>query len=290
MPDRQSIIEKYIRIAGVYEAECDAHLAGVWDEVLAGLELPKNSRVLDLGCGTGYAMTRIMSKFSGDDLRLDGVDLCPDMIDKARAKCSVGKIRGSHQVQLHCQDCLDFLAKCGEDQYDLVVASLILAYVKASKLFPLVHGALKKGGKFVILTSSRGHGGAIEKEVWRFMFTHPFDVKWWKVISKGFTLLPHITRIAALLRDLGFSKIEGDQEPLFVKIQFNEPKAMLRWLDGSSLTTQYFDVIREGKKEDILDELVRYCDARKLVFLGEPIRAGQPFLFKWPIYKIIAQK
>jgi len=270
--------------------ECDAHLAGAWDDILAGLELPKNGRVLDLGCGTGYAMSRIMSKFSGHDLRFDGVDLSPDMIGKAEEKCSVVSGSGGHQIKFHCRDCLEYLRACEKDQYDLAIASLILAYVKDSKLFPLVHRALKNGGKFVILTSSRVHGGAMEKEVWRFMFTHPFDVRWGKVISKGFTLLPHITRIAALLRDLGFSKIEGDQEPLFVKIQFNEPKAMLRWLDGSSLTTQYFDVIREGKKEDILDELVRYCDARKLVFLGEPIRAGQPFLFKWPIYKIIAQK
>jgi SAM-dependent methyltransferase len=289
MPDKKEIVEKYKRIAGDYDREYDARLTGIWDEILAELELPKNGRVLDLGCGTGYAMSRIMSGFGGYALRFDGVDLSPDMIDKARTKCSAAVGKGGHEVRLHCQDCLEYLRKCGRDQYDLAVASFILAYVKASKLFPLVHGILKKSGKFIILTTSRGHGSKVEKEVWRFGFTHPFRIKWWKVFTKGFTVLPPAEKIAALLRDLGFSRIEGHQEPIYVKIEFNDAKAFVKWLDASSLVTQYFDVIR-GEKEAMIDELLKYCEARKIDVLGEPIRIGRPFVFKWPIYKIIATK
>jgi len=290
MPDKQGIIDKYKRLARGYDAEYDAHLAGLWDEGLSGLKLPKNGRVLDLGCGTGATMAKLMSRFSGDQLRFDGVDLCPEMVDIARRNCTAAAVSAKHEVQLHCQDCLEYLRACQKEQYDLVIASFILAYVKASKLFPLIYRTLKKGGKLILLTSSRGHGSKVEKEAWRFGLTHPFHIKWWRVITKRFTVLPTVERIAARLRRLGFSRIEGHQNPIYVKIEFKDPKALLRWLDASSLITQYFDVIREGKKQFAIDEILRYCEARKIDFLGEPIRVGQPFLFRWPIYKIIAQK
>ena len=89
--------------------------------------------VLDLGCGTGLVGEQI----AAHSHRLVGVDLAPNMIERARA-------RGSY-TDLQCADIIVSLAKPG--RYDVVTAADVFIYVgKLESVIPAIRGVLNPGG------------------------------------------------------------------------------------------------------------------------------------------------
>lgn len=104
---------------------------------LAAMVMPgrEGLAVLDLGCGTGLTG----AAFEDMAARLDGVDLSPAMIEKARAR----GIYGSLAVA-------DIESGGGGAEYDLLVAADTLVYL--GDLAPVFRGAarrLKPGGMFL---------------------------------------------------------------------------------------------------------------------------------------------
>lgn len=92
--------------------------------------------ILDLGCGTGL-MGEVLRPFAR---RLDGIDLSPGMIDKARE-------RGFYD-SLKVADMLEALAGENEGR-DLVVAADALVYLgDLGEVFTAAARALKPGGRF----------------------------------------------------------------------------------------------------------------------------------------------
>ena len=90
--------------------------------------------ILDLGCGTGLAGV----SFAGIARRLDGVDLSPQMIERARA-------RGIYR-RLTVADMETALAEDGPS-YDLILAADSLVYIgDLGPVFRGAHRRLKPGG------------------------------------------------------------------------------------------------------------------------------------------------
>ncbi|HKY18916.1 MAG TPA: methyltransferase domain-containing protein [Rhizomicrobium sp.] len=126
---------------------------------LAALVMPGRDRltIFDLGCGTGLAG----AVFKPLAARLEGVDLSPAMIEKAR-------VRGIY-------DCLDVadletaLAVPGVS-YDLILAADTLVYLgDLRRVFETAHARLKPDGYF-LFTVEAGEGPSFElgsKRRWR---------------------------------------------------------------------------------------------------------------------------
>jgi predicted TPR repeat methyltransferase len=101
--------------------------------------------ILDLGCGTGLAA----EAFADLTLAIDGIDLSPEMIAKARAR---GRYR-----HLAVADIETALAQEGPD-YDLILAADTLVYL--GDLAPTLHGVarrLRPDGNF-LFTVERSAG------------------------------------------------------------------------------------------------------------------------------------
>jgi len=124
---------------------------------LAGFVIPGRSglAVLDLGCGTGLSGVA----FQDLAVRLDGVDLSPAMIEKARARgiyndLSIGDVEGP----------------LGEALYDLVTAADTLIYLgDLDPVMRRVAAALKPGG-YCLFTVEAKEGEGFElgpKRRWR---------------------------------------------------------------------------------------------------------------------------
>lgn len=95
--------------------------------------------VLDLGCGTGLVGEQI----APHSRRLAGVDLAPNMIERARA-------RGFY-TDLHCADLAAILAQheSSSERYDVVTAADVFIYVgKLESVIPAIRGVLSPGGWF----------------------------------------------------------------------------------------------------------------------------------------------
>lgn len=125
--------------------------------VLLGVAARAPLTILDLGCGTGLMGAELASWAK----RLDGVDLSPAMIEKARA-------RGVYDG-LWTADIGDWLASGGE-RYDLIVAADTLVYLgDLAGLFAAVAARLAPGGHF-LFTVEAMEGDGFElgaKRRWR---------------------------------------------------------------------------------------------------------------------------
>jgi len=150
-----------------YDGRMRGQLAYQAPEVLRGLaDLVMPGRialsVLDLGSGTGLAGV----VFRDLAARLDGVDLSPQMIAKARA-------RGIYDA-LEIGDIETALAQPGA-RYDLVLAADTLVYL--GDLEPVFSGVVRRlgDGGFFLFTVERGEGAGYElgpKRRWRHSETY----------------------------------------------------------------------------------------------------------------------
>jgi predicted TPR repeat methyltransferase len=98
---------------------------------------PRLQEIIDLGCGTGLNAPL----FAGIAARLDGIDLSPRMIEKARV--------GGRYDELIVGEIVEFLSG-RKSAYTLALAADVLVYFgDLYDLFAAVIAALKPGGVFV---------------------------------------------------------------------------------------------------------------------------------------------
>ncbi|HEX3430843.1 MAG TPA: methyltransferase domain-containing protein [Rhizomicrobium sp.] len=114
---------------------------------LLGLSGTERHAILDLGCGTG-----LMGEAAKDwAKRLDGVDLSPQMIEKARARAIYD--------ELHVADISAWLEQRGQN-YDLIFAADTIVYIgDLASLFSAVQTHLNECGSFLFTTESKQDEG-----------------------------------------------------------------------------------------------------------------------------------
>jgi len=99
-------------------------------------------RLLDLGCGTGLELERLIAKYP--DMKVTGVDLSPDMLGLLRAKYP------AKPLTLICGSYFD--ADFGRG-YDYVLSTESFHHFVAEKkraLYAKIHASLKPGGLFIL--------------------------------------------------------------------------------------------------------------------------------------------
>ena len=129
---------------------------------LLGLAQHGNLNVLDLGCGTGLAG----AAFRDIATSLDGIDLSPAMVEKARA-------RGIYDTL--CLGDIETAPALFERRYDLVAAADTLVYLgELATLFRAVSRMLEPAGHF-LFTVERKDGEGFElgpERRWRHSETY----------------------------------------------------------------------------------------------------------------------
>jgi SAM-dependent methyltransferase len=285
----EDIAKNYNGRAEQYAAMIDGLFDGIWNNILPRITIPQNAKVLDLGCGTGNNLSRLMHL--GKALDLTGVDICPDMIVEAEKRIKPEAGKKGERLSLHCEDCLSFLKKAAPDNYDLVVASFLLGYIDPQRLFPAVSQTMKKGAKLVIVVTSGDELDQIKKDMGWFViklirYFNPLDLLFTKMNPA-----PPIGKTIQALNNSGFIKIILSKE--IMETAFADPRKLVRWMDESGFVTGFFDIYRKlpaDKKERLYEEAQRYLVAHNIKFMGEPFIPDKPFKFRLPLHVIIAEK
>ena len=121
----------------------DGRRRGYGDDILQGLNLPPDGRVLDLGCGAGALTARLARLVPRGEVL--GVDADRDMVAAARLRSDDPRI--SFQV---CR-AADIAALAGPEPFDLVASRAALHRVPAAEhpaVLAAVYSVLRPGGVF----------------------------------------------------------------------------------------------------------------------------------------------
>ena len=155
------------RFADYFDRQLADHLDyRVPDLLLAAIDrarpaLPPAASVLDLGCGTGLAGAALCPRAS----RLDGVDLSPGMLAKARERGIYDSLRRA-EMTAH-------LAATNR-RYDLAICADALVYLGAlDGVMKGVARALKPGGLFACSTEWRRGADAVLTASGRYAHGRP---------------------------------------------------------------------------------------------------------------------
>jgi SAM-dependent methyltransferase len=109
------------RRAGTFDDEVGHGLVSIeqrnaWLDLLSRLAGEPPRRVLDVGCGTGFLALR----FAELGHTVTGIDLSPQMIDRARRKAE----QAAQQIDYHVADAAAL--DCADETFDLVVARHVI--------------------------------------------------------------------------------------------------------------------------------------------------------------------
>jgi ubiquinone/menaquinone biosynthesis C-methylase UbiE len=145
LSDRASLAKRRVRaeydaLAPDYERRWSGYITASVEQTLKRVRLLPNERVLDVGCGTGVLLGRILERYPGS--QVTGVDLSPAMVAQARRRLPQG-------VPLAVADAeaLPFPAH----RFDMVVSVSSFHFWPAPRLaLAELRRVLRPGGRLVV--------------------------------------------------------------------------------------------------------------------------------------------
>jgi phosphoethanolamine N-methyltransferase len=111
-------------------------------ELIAQLNLPADSRVLDVGCGIGGSAFVMASEF---ELQVDGIDLSKNMLALANTRLIEQAL--ADRIKLDWQDCLKLDRP---ETYDAVYSRDVFLHIQDKpRLFRVLNQSLRSGGQLL---------------------------------------------------------------------------------------------------------------------------------------------
>jgi MoaA/NifB/PqqE/SkfB family radical SAM enzyme/ubiquinone/menaquinone biosynthesis C-methylase UbiE len=141
---REELKAAYDSVHDVYDEFWLAEAAKPIDELTARLALNGREKILEAGCGTGYA-TASLARTLNPPGEITAVDLSAGMLAQARKR--LGKTAA--RVRFIEGDALEMLNEAGP--LDLVFSSWVLGYIPLKPFFAAASRALVKGGRLAFI-------------------------------------------------------------------------------------------------------------------------------------------
>lgn len=147
--------------------------------LISKLKINKDSRVLDLACGTGFGTFEIAKKLKNSG-EIYAVDISKKMLAIAKNK------NRYKNIKFILGDMLKETKKFPRDHFDIIICAWALAYINPKKLLKEISRVLKKGGYVAIIVNRKGTLRNIESSFIKLMKLHPQNIK--KVMDIKFKL------------------------------------------------------------------------------------------------------
>jgi len=140
--------EAYDRVHGDYDAFWLSEAAAPVDDLVRRLALTGRERVLEAGCGTGYATAQLAAGAA----EVIAVDLSEGMLREARAR--LADAPGAERVRFVAGDALEALREARG--LDIVFSSWVLGYIPLRAFFEAAALALAPAGRVAIVVHRDG--------------------------------------------------------------------------------------------------------------------------------------
>lgn len=162
--DRRQIRRAFERAAGSYDEAAVVQRQMV-DELMERLALIKvqPDRILDVGCGTGYARPHLKKRFPG--AQYIGADIAEGMLQRARPRSPLGARDWRLRRNAHWA-CADVeRLPLADRSVDLVFCCAVLQWCDPEKAIAEMHRVLEPGGVLMFATFGPDTLGEL-REVW----------------------------------------------------------------------------------------------------------------------------
>lgn len=140
-----------------------AHPGGIQltKELFLTENIHKNSRILDIGCGTGQTAAYLATRYGA---KVTGLDINPIMIEKAKARIQ--------KYQLPVEIIQGSIENCPlkDEQFDFIISESVLSFVNIPNSLQEIFRLLKKNGRFLAneLTINHPLKNPLMKEIKQF--------------------------------------------------------------------------------------------------------------------------
>jgi 2-polyprenyl-3-methyl-5-hydroxy-6-metoxy-1,4-benzoquinol methylase/glycosyltransferase involved in cell wall biosynthesis len=185
--------------------------------VAVALALPAGSRLLDVGCGSGW-LSEYFARLGYD---VTGIDISPELIEIARARLAAVPFDVDHETPLRCR----FLVHDAEslpldEKFDAVVCYDSLHHFEDERaVFRNLAAMTRTGGALFILEGDRPpEGSATEEELIKVMRCYdtlesPFSPEYLRALldERGFAVVGDYVSVNGLFER---EMLEGDRLPL----------------------------------------------------------------------------
>ncbi|OGV44992.1 MAG: hypothetical protein A2X46_17640 [Lentisphaerae bacterium GWF2_57_35] len=142
---RQDFEASYDRLAPHYDGAWQHFLRPVTDRLLSQIPPEATGRIVDLGCGTGYAAWQLASLFP--QCAITAVDLSSGMLQMAKTKFATTPATFVHL------DMLQYLAGQEEQSVSLIVSAWAIGYSQPAAVIREAARVLKKNGLFAFVVN-----------------------------------------------------------------------------------------------------------------------------------------
>src|SRR3954471_476318 len=159
----ESVKAAYRRYASVYDAVFGPVLQSGRKAVVQALGLRSGDRVLEVGVGTGLSLPLYPA-----DVRITGVDVSAEMLDKARVRVARHRLANVEALLEMDAERMSF----ADASFDKVVAMYVVSVVEnPAKLLEELHRVCKPDGEIFIVNHVRSDNrvvAAVERSLARF--------------------------------------------------------------------------------------------------------------------------
>ncbi|MBN2506707.1 MAG: class I SAM-dependent methyltransferase [Verrucomicrobia bacterium] len=167
--DRGAVACAYDRVAPDYDDAWQCHLRPVTDDLLSRLPALPRGRIMDLGCGTGYATGILAARHP--DAPLAGVDISPRMLEEARRRVTRGA------VEFAVADMLAWMAAQPSRSAALVFSAWAIGYSDPARVLAESARVLVPGGVLAFVVNYADTLAPVFRAYRHCMTLHPGQVR-----------------------------------------------------------------------------------------------------------------
>lgn len=158
-PDRPTMERAYARWAPVYDALCGPVFLNA-RRAATGVAKTIGPRILEIGVGTGLSF-----KDYDDRFEITGIDICEEMISRARGRCESGRYPWVRELHAMDAEHLSF----ADATFDVVVAQFVITLVAhPERVLDECARVLASDGEIILVNhfySERGLAAKVEDKL-----------------------------------------------------------------------------------------------------------------------------
>lgn len=199
--------------------------------------IPKNSKIIDIGCATGDITFYVYNKLNNCDLII-GID-----IDKNRINLAKEKYKNIEKLKFINSDAENIYNIITEKNFNLIFSSIVLHWIKNKKIvFENIYNLLGKEGYFISIYPHKLE--YLRKRVHEYVFQNNIYNNEMYEFMNNYFLSTDETKY--ILENIGFKILKIEEE--IMSLKFNCINDFLKWYEVSS---NYFFKVSYLKDEQI---------------------------------------